>query len=284
MIITNSKISELQLYFGDPYYASDKIQIFQPTIGGILEYDKRFGESEFWAMLNVFIGNTTSYRLLLWDMGVDWNEISDFQLFSLLIKTLKQENTAILFGDLDLSTFDAYIKTIPVEETQSDQIKNKESDKEENKILKEEMILYNQELDIEIDENTYNNIALYLRTMFNIFPKVEKARGKQTKKWIIEEDRMNLSNAKKEDTTSTFLPLIESCCCHPGFKYKKNELREVGIYEFMRSVQRLQVYESTTALLKGMYSGFIDTKGIDKEEFDFMREIKPVKNKYEKLK
>ena len=275
MTTTNSKISLLQLYFGDPYQVSDKIQVLQPTIGGILEYDKKFGESEFWSMLNVFIGNTTSYRLLLWDMGIDWNEISDFQLFSLLIKTLKVENTEILFGDLDLSSFDAYMKQIPSKE--------KFDDKEESE-PKQEMILWNPELDIEINEDIYNNIVLYIRTMFNIFPKVEKAKGKTTKKWIIEEDRMNLANAKKEDTTSTFLPLIESCCCHPGFKYKKNELREVGIYEFMRDVQRLQVYESTTALLKGMYSGFIDTKGIDKEEFDFMREIKPIKNKYENIK
>lgn len=275
MTTTNSKISLLQLYFGDPYQVSDKIQVLQPTIGGILEYDKKFGESEFWSMLNVFIGNTTSYRLLLWDMGIDWNEISDFQLFSLLIKTLKVENTEILFGDLDLSSFDAYMKQIPSKE--------RFDDKEESE-PKQEMILWNPELDIEINEDIYNNIALYIRTMFNIFPKVEKAKGKTTKKWIIEEDRMNLANTKKEDTTSTFLPLIESCCCHPGFKYKKNELREVGIYEFMRDVQRLQVYESTTALLKGMYSGFIDTKGIDKEEFDFMREIKPIKNKYENIK
>ena len=212
MTASTSDISLLQLYFGDPYQVSDKILVYQPTIGGILEYDKKFGESEFWSMLNVFIGNTTSYRLLLWDMGIDWNEISDFQLFSLLIKTLKVENTEILFGDLDLP--------------------------------KQEMILWNPELDIEINEDIYKNIALYIRTMFNIFPKVEKAKGKTTKKWIIEEDRMNLANAKKEDTTSTFLPLIESCCCHAGFKYKKNELREVGIYEFMRSVQRLQIYES----------------------------------------
>lgn len=275
MTTTSSEISLLQLYFGDPYQVSDKILVYQPTIGGILEYDKKFGESEFWSMLNVFIGNTTSYRLLLWDMGIDWNEISDFQLFSLLIKTLKVENTEILFGDLDLSSFDAYIKQIPNED---------KSDNKEELEPKQEMILWNPELDIEITEDIYKNIALYIRTMFNIFPKVEKAKGKTTKKWIIEEDRMNLANAKKEDTTSTFLPLIESCCCHAGFKYKKNELREVGIYEFMRSVQRLQVYESTTALLKGMYSGFIDTKGIDKEEFDFMRDIKPVKNKYENIK
>lgn len=275
MTTTSSDISLLQLYFGDPYQVSDKILVYQPTIGGILEYDKKFGESEFWSMLNVFIGNTTSYRLLLWDMGIDWNEISDFQLFSLLIKTLKVENTEILFGDLDLSSFDAYMKQIPNED---------ESNNKEESEPKQEMILWNPELDIEINKDIYKNIALYIRTMFNIFPKVEKAKGKTTKKWIIEEDRMNLANAKKEDTTSTFLPLIESCCCHPGFKYKKNELREVGIYEFMRNVQRLQVYESTTALLKGMYSGFIDTKGIDKEEFDFMRDIKPIKNKYENIK
>lgn len=270
MTASNNKISELQLYFGDPYYASDKIQIFQPTIGGILEYDKEFGESEFWSMLNVFIGNTTSYRLLLWDMGVDWNKITDFQLFCLLTKTLNVENTAILLGDLDLSMFDVYSKTTPIE-----------VETEEGTLIeeKQEQILWQPELDIEINEDVYNNIALYLRTMFNIFPKVEKAKGKVTKQWIIDEDRMNLANSKKEETTSTFLPLIESCCCHPGFKYKKNELRDVGIYEFMRSVQRLQVYESTTALLKGMYSGFIDTKGINKEEFDFMREIKPLNKK-----
>lgn len=68
--------------------------------------------------------------------------------------------------------------------------------------------------------------------------------------------------------------MISACLNHPGFKYKKNELREVGLIEFMDSVQRLQIYESTTALLKGMYSGFIDTSKIKSEEFNFMREIK----------
>ena len=265
------RVSPLQLYFGDPFIINDKIQIFQPTIGDILEYDKQYGESEFWGMLNVFIGNTTSYRLLLWDMGVDWNEISDFQLFSLLIKTINHEQSKIITGDIDFSTFDMYTKQLPPKEG------------EEETESKTEMILYNPELDIEINEDTYETIALYIRTMFNMFPKREFAKGKTTKEWIIEEERMNLVNRKDDGNgTSALLPLIESCCCHPGFKYKKNELREVGIYEFMRDVQRLQVYESTTALLKGMYSGFIDVKGIDKSEFDFMREIDNGKNKRKK--
>ena len=266
--LSNNKVSQLQLYFGDPFYLTDKIEIFQPTIGGILEYDKQFGESEFWAMLNVFIGNTTMYRLLLWDMGIDWNKITDFQLFSILVKTLQFEKTKILFGEIDLSTFDQYLKQPAVE--------NEDEEKPEP-----QLVMYSPQYDIEINEDTYNTMALYIRTMFNMFPKVEKAKGKTTKEWIIEEDRMNLKNRQKDgdndSTTSALLPLIESCCCHSGFKYKKNELREVGIYEFMRDVQRLQVYEATTSLLKGVYSGFVDTKNIKKEEFDFMREIKPDK-------
>ena len=54
---------------------------------------------------------------------------------------------------------------------------------------------------------------------------------------------------------------------NPGFKYKKTELRNVGIFEFMDSVRRLQVYESTTSLMSGMYSGMLDTSKLklDKE-------------------
>lgn len=41
----------------------------------------------------------------------------------------------------------------------------------------------------------------------------------------------------------------------------------------MDSVNRLQVYENSTALLKGMYSGFIDTKQIDKKELNWMKDL-----------
>ena len=42
----------------------------------------------------------------------------------------------------------------------------------------------------------------------------------------------------------------------------------------MDSVQRLQIIESTSALLHGSYSGFADVSKVDKEQFNFMREIK----------
>lgn len=275
------KFSELQLYFGDPYSVSDQIQVYQPTIGDILEYDKKFGEAEFWALLNIFIGNPTSYRLLLWDMGIDWNEISDYQLFMMLCRTVTPDKSEILFGDLDFTSLELCTQIKP-EELTDDIEEEFIDDSEEDK--KVEIVLFDPNTEILINEAIYLNIADYLRTMFGIFPKVEKAKGQATKEWIIEEERMNLNAKKNEDSSSTLFPLISACCCHPGFKYKKNELREVGIYEFMDAVSRLQIYESTTALLKGIYSGFVDGKGIDSNEFDFMREIKHDNDKYKHLK
>lgn len=252
--MTNSNTFEfdkLKMYFGEPYKipCNDmEIEILQPTIGDILY----FGERDFYSMLNVFIANTTSYRLQLWDIGVDWNKISDYELFSMLIKTLNVESTRLLFGDLDFRLFDLYGKKVEDMEV---------------------VTLYNKEQQVEIDENTYKCIAEYLRLMFNIYPKVEKAKGKTTKEWMIDEDRINLLNSKKDSNKSTLLPLVSACVNHPGFKYKLEELKGMGIVQFMDSVQRLQIYEGTTALMKGIYSGMVDTKGLNKDALNFMRSI-----------
>ena len=73
----NYKFDKLQLYFAEPHIVNENITIIQPTIGDIV----KIGESSFYNTLYIFILNTTSYRLQLWDMGVDWNKISDYELF-----------------------------------------------------------------------------------------------------------------------------------------------------------------------------------------------------------
>lgn len=249
-----NKIDKLKLYFGEPYYihtpTGKDIMVKQPTIGDIME----FGEQEIYSVVNVFIANSTMFRLQLWNAGIDWNDISDYELFGMTYTTLTKDMTEFLFGDLDFSKFEKCTARKP--------------DSEE-----EYVTLYNFEDDIEIDEATHKNISEYIRFLFNIYPKVEKAKGKATKEALIWEDREKQEREKSKGFESNLLPMISACLNHPGFKYKKNELREVGIVEFMDSVQRLQIYESTTALLKGMYSGFCDTSKIPKENFNFMREV-----------
>lgn len=242
------EIDKMQLYLGEPYVLNDKITILQPTVGDII----RHGEQQCYSVVHIFTANTTSYRLILWDMGIDWCKISDFELFQFTISTLDSEMTKFLFGDLDFSKLRPY---------------------QQEKEGKTEIVLYDPEQDLLIDEDTYNKLSWYIRNVFNIFPKEEFAKGKNTKQAIIDEDRLNYERHKDEKYQSILLPLISSCLNHPGFKYSKKELIDVGIVEFMDSVQRLQIYESSTALLKGAYSGFMDTSKIKADQFNFMRNI-----------
>lgn len=255
----------LKMYFGEPYQVVDGVTIYEPTIGQILDY----GESEFYGMLNVWIAHPTQYRVKLWDMGIDWNKISDFELFCSLSRNYTPDKTGIIFKDVDWSKFKAIKYDLSEEQIK---INEEHKDDKEFKPFEPKMFLVNEEQSIIIDETSYLKMAEYLRTMFNIFPKVEKAKGKATKEALIQEDRGLY--AKKDDENSSFLlPLVSSCVNHPGFKYKLKELKDVGIVEFMDSVQRLQVYESTKSLMSGMYSGFADMSKVDKKLFNFMREL-----------
>lgn len=244
MTDSKSNFDKLRMYFRKPFQLTPEITIYQPTIGNILEV----GESSFYQNLNVFVGNPTMYRLKLWDSGIDWNKISDFDLFSILIKTCDTKYSSLLFGDIEFEKFERI-------------------DIDEN-----EAVLFNPETKVIINQETYLLMAKYIRTMFNIFPKVEKAKGKTTKEWMIQEERDKIKQMKDE-SSSTLLPLISACVNHPGFKYKLHELEDVGIVQFMDSVQRLQVYETAIALNHGAYSGMCDMSKIDKKLLDFMRDI-----------
>ena len=247
------KYDILKMYFGEDYWVTDKIKIMQPTIGQIIEY----GESSFWSVVGLMCANPTSVRLELWKQGIDWNKISDFELFISTISTLPQKYTEILFGDLDFMKFK--------------EIQNQETEKV--------VLVYMPDPTIQIDEEIYSRLVGYLRVMFDIHPKVEKAKGKATKEAMIWEDENNLKIAARKQkenkwNKSTLFPLISAALNHPGFKYKKSELKEIGIVEFMDSVKRLQIYENVTALMTGMYMGMVDLKGMDlKKELNWTRDI-----------
>lgn len=239
-------IDELAVYFGDDYIVNDYITIHQPTIGEIVEY----GEREYFSMVNTLCAIPSDMKSQLWDAGFDWEEVTDFQLFMSLTSSLSRSDTEILFGDLDFSSLEQGL--------------NQENN---------QLVLFNAETGLVIDEYAYLKIVSYLRLVHGLKPKIERAANKTTKEILIELDRQKLLKAQKEKPKSQLKMLISAMMRYPGFKYKKNELKECGLYEFMDTVQGAQVYVSTNALLHGMYSGFVDTKKINKKDFNWLREV-----------
>lgn len=242
--------NKLKMYFGEDYEVVPGITISMPTIGDIVE----IGEEYFYRSLSPFLSNSTSIRLFLWENQIDWCKIKDIEVFSMLIPTVEKEPLNILFKDISFDDF----KLLPYKVGQEAE--------------EPQLVLYSKSQNILLSEDDYMTIAEYIREIMNVHPKVEKAKGKTAKSWMIQEEKMNLMQ-KKNKETSTLLPLISTCVNHPGFKYKTSELKEIGIYQFMDSVQRLQIYESSRALLSGSYSGFCDTSKISKENFNFFRDV-----------
>ena len=252
----NPKIEfdKLKMYFGEPYTIDcgeicNNLVVKQPTIGDILQ----FGETEFYQTLNIFICNTTMYRYPLWQMDIDWNVISDFDLFCIMYTGIDHDASQIIFDGIDFSKFEKRIRV---------------------KDDKEELVLFNEESNVLIDENVHNHFSQYLRNVFNIFPEEKFTSDPIMKEWFIKRDKRQLEIDKEAKKIKSFSiqPIISACINHPGFKYKLHDLYNVGVCEFYDSVKRLQIYESSTALMKGMYSGFIDTSKIDMENVNFMRD------------
>ena len=124
-----------------------------------------------------------------------------------------------------------------------------------------------------IYEDQYLEIAEFIRDMLNVHPKTEKAKGKTTKHWMLQEDRMKAEQNQNEENKSTLLPLVSACVNHPGFKYKLEELKQVNICQFMDSVQRIQKYEQGVAAMHGIYGGFVNAKDIPQDLINFMSDL-----------
>lgn len=189
---------------------------------------------------------------MLWDSGIDWNEISDFELFCLMYKGINEDVSKMLFDGINLVDFEPYQKG-------------------------EKVVLYNTLINVEINETVYQHIAQYLRIVFNINIEEKITKDKMLKEMYIRKDRSALEIKSKktedEDSEKSIQPLISACINHPGFKYNIEQLKELSMYQFFDSVARLNIYENSIAALNGMYSGFCDTSKMKPETYNFMRKI-----------
>lgn len=238
------EVDELQLYFGDDFVINDSIRIRQPLIGDVIGY----GEAEYFSMVHTFTAIPSDMKSQLWDMGLDWTEVEDFELFMMLAQTLTQDRTSILFGALDFS------KLRPFRNNQNGDI-----------------VLADKETGIIVDKMIYLRMMSYLRKLHNITPKVEKAANKITKRVLIDEDRQKKMLAKDKPFKSYLLPLISSVKVKQG--YTKDYVRNMGLYEFFDDVARMQLINNADHLLSGVYAGTIDMKKINKSELNWMKEL-----------
>lgn len=241
---------ELKIYRGEDFVVSDYIVIHQPSLAEICDY----GERDYYNMIYQLTSTPQSMKSQLWDMGVDYTEITPYQLFyNLLYKIYPQEQTSIVFGDLDLTKF---------------QVMQRKDD---------ESIVLCQSIDdnlVVIDEFTYNMIVDYLREVHNIEKDERIPANESTKMILIDDDRDAIEINKRKEYHSQLKNLISSMVNCEGFKYNHAQVWDMKINAFMDSVKRISKIKNAHLLLQSGYSGFgISLKDIDKKQLNWLGEL-----------
>lgn len=235
---------QLKLWAGYDYEINDKIKIRQPKIGEIIE----MGEAKYFSTVSLLTATPSEYKAPLFDIGIDWENITDYDMFISFGRRVPIEDSAILFGDLNLEEMRVFVN---------------EAD---------EIALISDSGAI-IDRNIHFNINQFLTKLHGFKKQVDIAGNAFTKRALIELNRQDIEDSKNKDHESKLLPLISTLVNSPGFKYNSKEVMNIGLFEFMDSVRRLQTIRHADAVLKGMCSGMVDSSKIKASAYDCFKDI-----------
>ncbi len=247
------QFDELSLFLGFDYQINSKITIHQPTIKEIVA----FGEASYYQMVQRLCLTPSDMKSELDSIGKDWEKVSDFELFMMMVQDLPKAKTAILFGSqMDFSKMQ--------------QFRNMQN----GEICLCEVNEMTQPIKngIVIDKLIYEKIASYIRRIHGFKKHTDIAANKYTHKYLVDEDRQKKKRLQTnhEEHHSLLLPLIITLVNTEEFKYNSKTIQDIGIYELTASMMQIQNKKSSLALLQGSYSGMIDTSKIDKKHFNWI--------------
>jgi len=243
MVVNMAGNDDLKVYRGEDYVINDSVKIHQCTLGEICD----FGEQRYFSLIYTLTSTPTDMKYILFLNDIDWNEISDFELFMMQYTSLDMEDTQILFGDLDFSKYKIYLN-------------------QEN----EEPCIYNPETDSVIDKSVYELIVSYLRKSHCLKKNVERAMTETTKEVLIEEAKEQYEENLNKKYKSMLIPSISTMINMDGFNYTHETIWDIKINAFMDSVNKIQKIKKANLLLQSGYSGFgVDLNKVNKKDLNY---------------
>ena len=292
---------ELKIYRGEDFVVSKHIVLHQPTLNEICDY----GERDYYSMVYNFTATPQSLKVQLWDMGIDYTEITPYQLFyQLLYRVYPQEKTSIIFGDLDFARFQVmqrkddesiYLyQEVPVGDIynleyefvyhfsnllDASRFVGCEVDELIEELSKSnrynDFIFDNVQFEpVIIDEYTYNMIVDYICKSHFIERDLKRPANNSTKMVLIEDAREEIERNKNKEYHSQLKNLISSMINSEGFKYNHDQVWDMKVNAFMDSVKRIGKIKNADLLLQSGYSGFgVNLKEIDNKQLDWLGEL-----------
>jgi len=221
---------------------NDHISITVPTVGQI--WDK---EAEYYGLITSVIATPSDFMVQLDDIGIDFSKVSPFELFLLLFNGLKESDTSLVFGDLDLSKFKTAI--------------NEQNGK---------VVLVDPENDIVIDRAIHDQMRRMIRKINHLENADKKPGNEEAKKYMIERARMKQRRSAHRPHKSQLEDLIVAMVNTEQYKYGYEETRNLTIYQFHASVYQIIKKINYDNTMIGCYAGTINAKELSQDQLNWL--------------
>lgn len=221
---------------------NDHISVVIPTVGQLIE-----NEDDYYSNVSVFTAMPIDLMVQLDDIGIDFTEINEYELFLMMFNGLKGRDTSLLFENLDLNNFDLAVN-------------------EENKTL----VLYDPVNDITIDRAIYTEIANTFRKILHQEKNRKKPANKEAQDYMIQRERVKQRRKKRKKEDSQLEPLIVAMVNTEQFKYDYDTVLNLSIYQFNESIRQIIYKVDYEHRMSGVYAGTIDTTHMSKEDFNWL--------------
>lgn len=228
------------------YNINDKIYIEFPTVRQVM-FD--IGEKQYWSVLFSLIATSSDIIAQLDEVGLDWEKVSDFEVFIRHFVFMPQEQIHIFLPTVNRDNYS-------IEE-------NPES---------EELILHDNIDDIVLDKLIVEKIADYLRYAHGLKKNVIKAGNTYTHRDLIDDAKEELKKQKRRPKQQKSQLKAYISYLANVYRCSPETIMEMRINYFFDAIKRSNAINEATTMPFMMYYGMVDgTNKQNQKRLDPMR-------------
>lgn len=235
-------MSTLNLLYKHEIPINQSISVVVPTIKQIIDDEDYYND-----IVSLFTATPMDMMVQLDDMGIDFSELNDFDLFILFFPILREKDTSFIIKGIDFKDFDIAI--------------NEQNGK---------LVLLDREHDIKIDRAIHGQIASVLRNINNIEPDRRKPANKEARDFLIERARAKQRRNKGRKRNSHIESLIVSLVNTEQFKYNYETVLDLTIYQLNQSVKQIIHKIQYDNRMIGVYSGTVDAEKLSQDDLNWL--------------
>lgn len=235
-------MATLNLLYKQEYAINEHIKIQIPTVGEVLD-----NEDDYYTMVTMLTAMPVDMMVQLDDIGVDFTAVNEYELFLILFNALKDKDTSLIFGELDLKPFRSAVN--PQNNT---------------------IVLRDKETGVVIDRGIQGQIASVLRKIHNLKRNNRKPANQEAREYMLQRAREKMRRRSKRVNDSQLEELIVAMVNTEQFHYGFEGTRELSIYQFNESVRQVIKKIDYDNRMHGVYAGAVNAKELSQDDLNWL--------------